>query len=268
LAREESRERRENAPAQDDRVGREKRFHERFFTEGGREHAQKFAVVTGSITREFDNLIARRSRGRKVLDCGCGEGWIALLLAQQGADVVGIDVSEAALAKASEMARAEPTPAGFALAVMDSENLGFRSESFDIVLGRAILHHLTVHKALTEMTRVLKPQGSAFFVEPLGHNPAINLFRRLTPQERTPDEHPLKVADLKVIENYFDSVEFRYFYLLSLLAVPFRGAGFFHALLAWLERVDEKLFRWCPWIKRYAWQVLIRCERPRKDERS
>lgn len=41
------------------------------------------------------------------------------------------------------------------------------------------------------------------FFEPLGHNLLINLYRRLTPELRTEDEHPLVACDLERLVNYF-----------------------------------------------------------------
>jgi len=51
---------------------------------------------------------------------------------------------------------------------MNAEELKFADDYFDIVCGGAILHHLDLNKALSEIARVLKPDGKAIFVEPLG----------------------------------------------------------------------------------------------------
>jgi hypothetical protein len=49
------------------------------------------------------------------------------------------------------------------------------------------------------MTKILQPKGKAIFIEPLGHNFLINLYRRLTPNIRSADEHPLLAKDLKIM---------------------------------------------------------------------
>ena len=82
-----------------------------------------------------------------------------------------------------------------------------RDDSFDLVCGSGILHHLDLPAAMRELARVLRPSGRAVFMEPLGHNPAINAFRNRTPELRTPDEHPLLGKDLKLCRRYFGSVE-------------------------------------------------------------
>ena len=53
------------------------------------------------------------------------------------------------------------------------EKTKFENNSFDIVYGTGILHHLQFNKCLDEIHRILKPNGSIVFVEPLGTNPLI-----------------------------------------------------------------------------------------------
>jgi SAM-dependent methyltransferase len=147
--------------------------------------------------------------------------------------------------------------------VMDAELLDFEDDTFDLVCGRSILHHLDLTRAYSELGRVLKPSGAAIFVEPLGHNPLINLYRRLTPELRTPDEHPLMIRDLRFAEESFEVVRARFFHLSGLAAVPFRRAAGFRSLLGALDAIDRALFRLVPATRRYAWQVAIELTRPR-----
>ena len=101
----------------------------------------------------------------------------------------------------------------------NAEELTFPDESFDVVIGNGILHHLDLDRALSGIERVLKPGGWAAFREPLGHNPFVNAYRKLTPNQRTDDEHPLLVGDLRTIERYFPGSEHEYFNLLDLLSI-------------------------------------------------
>ncbi len=70
---------------------------------------------------------------------------------------------------------------------MDAEQLAFRDQSFDLVVGEAILHHLDLERCFAKISRILQPAGVAVFIEPLGHNPVLNWYRRQTPGLRTPD---------------------------------------------------------------------------------
>ena len=87
--------------------------------------------------------------------------------------------------------------------LMDANNLTFPDESFDIVYGGAILHHLDIEKTLNHIHRVLKPGGRILFTEPLNINPIFRIYRKLNPKERTPDEHALVLSDFKLIKEKF-----------------------------------------------------------------
>ncbi len=87
--------------------------------------------------------------------------------------------------------------------LMDANDLTFEDETFDIVFGGAILHHLDIEAAMHHIHRVLKPGGMIVFLEPLNMNPLYKLYRKLNPQERTLDEHALVGTDFKIIRNKF-----------------------------------------------------------------
>ena len=96
-----------------------------------------------------------------------------------------------AIEQAIEHARAEGLEDRLTFRVMDAEQLEFADDSFNLVCGSGVLHHLDLNRAYAEVARVLEPTGIGVFEEPLGHNPAINAYRRRTPEMRTVDEHPL-----------------------------------------------------------------------------
>ena len=78
------------------------------------------------------------------------------------------------------------------------------------IRDRGILHHLDFSKCLDEISRILKPDGSMIFVEPLGTNPLINLYRKFTPNSRSIDEHPLIAKDFRTLKEKFKDVEIKY----------------------------------------------------------
>ena len=52
--------------------------------------------------------------------------------------------------------------------ICDANHLPFQDNSFDVVVGRSILHHLLHYeKTLGEIFNILKPNGKAFFLEPI-----------------------------------------------------------------------------------------------------
>ncbi|HVG18858.1 MAG TPA: methyltransferase domain-containing protein, partial [Blastocatellia bacterium] len=147
---------------------------------------------------------------------------------------------------------------------MDAEAMDFDDESFDLICGMGILHHLDLHKSLSEIARTLRPGGQAIFIEPLGHNPLINLYRKLTPGLRTEDEHPLLIKDLESMESYFHKIEPHYFHFNSIMAVPFRKLPGYAMLLKALDAADRTLFNLLPFSRKYAWQVVVVFSQPIK----
>ncbi|MEO0296764.1 MAG: class I SAM-dependent methyltransferase [candidate division WOR-3 bacterium] len=115
--------------------------------------------------------------------------YIKFILDNNAKAVIGIDIDQNALIEAKRLLSNKEN---LYLVLMDAENMAFKSRSFDLICGVAILHHISLNKALPEISRVLNNDGLALFIEPLGHNPILNLFRKLTPKLREKKEHPLR----------------------------------------------------------------------------
>ena len=237
---------------------KEKEFHNKLFGDGHavRQPTAKFGSIAKSRGDYYRNLIMLNVTGKKVLELGCGTGGRACQIAQNGGDVTGVDISDTGIDFARQMAKDKKVEDKTNFLVMNAEELKFEDNCFDVIVCGAILHHLDLDKVLPELRRVLKDNGKAIFSEPLGNNPFINLYRKLTPQYRTEDEHPLVDEDFKKIEKYFKKIEIKYFHLTSLLAVPFRNFFFFDCLVKILEKLDELLFR-IPFMRRQAWVVIM-----------
>lgn len=99
------------------------------------------------------NLCEASSRIR-TLDVGCGEGRFCRMLRERGAEIVGIDPTEALLRAAQER-----DPQGdYRLSY--AENLPFENASFDLVISYLTLIDIEDFRgAISEMARVLRPGG-------------------------------------------------------------------------------------------------------------
>ena len=121
------------------------------------------------------------SKSLKVLDYGCGKGYDSLKFLKSGAKTFGIDISEKYIGSAKQLAKENNfKETDFNFQVMDAHDLKFESNTFDLVVGKAILHHLDANIALKSIHKVLKPRGRAIFIEPLADNPILKLFRILS----------------------------------------------------------------------------------------
>lgn len=246
----------------DDRLRREQEFHDARFSEGGGDRpADRFYSINAASNRYFKQAIESVPPGAAMLDYGCGEGsYAALHAAHHGHQVTAIDLSPVAIERAQQEAKRQGVADRIDFQVMNAEDLDFETDSFDLVCGLGVIHHLDLGPAISEVSRVVRPSGAAVFVEPLGHNPIINLYRSRTPDQRSEDEHPLLLADFDVLRAQFASLDIRYFHLLGLLAFPLTGRRRFNTILARLDGADQILFR-TP-ARRWAWMAGIRLSGP------
>jgi len=104
----------------------------------------------------------------KVLDLGCGDGQIARALAAQGSDVLGVDPTQLHIDIAIERGGGPRYLLGGATDIPADDN------SFDAVVACLVFEHIDqMDEAMTEVARVLKPQGqfSFFLNHPLLQTP-------------------------------------------------------------------------------------------------
>ena len=248
-----------------DRLHRERRFHdERFHDDSARAAAGRFYLLARGAATAFEAALAPAGPDSSALEYGAGTGGQGFALASRGVRVTGIDISSVGVGKANEAVRAYGlSPDECQYLEMDAEHLDFDDCSFDLVFGSGILHHLDLEVALAEVSRVLAPGGSAVFLEPMGHNPAVNLYRRLTPAMRTPDEHPLRVQDLRAASRWFGQVDAEYHVLASFAAIPFRRLRRYPAIVDRRNRIDTAAFRRFTALGRFAWIVVLHLSQPR-----
>src|SRR5215470_3245581 len=245
------------------KLERERVFHNKTFAEDTRMVVDMFYKITENSRRFYQAALLIDCARRKVLEFGCGPDGEAFTLAERGARVDGIDISEIAIQKAIAKGVARDLSANLNFQVMNAEDLRSADNTFDVVCGSGILHHLDLSKIRREITRVLKPNGRAVFLEPLGHNFLINWYRDRTPHLRTEDEHPLLERDLESMRECFKDVKVTPFHLCSLGAAPFWRLRGFDTVLGFCEGLDRLLFK-SKLVSLQAWQVVIEMSAPRK----
>lgn len=117
----------------------------------------------------YEKSFRRVDAGQCVLDAGCGEGVLSLLMAEQGATVVGVDMSSANVVAARERCRGAPVDVHFL--VGDAEFLPVRSSAFDVVVSSHVIEHLPdPDLGVRELARATR--GHAVIAMPTCLNPA------------------------------------------------------------------------------------------------
>lgn len=113
---------------------------------------------------------------KKVLEIGCGTGTLTACLARTGAQITATDL----FPKFLEIARSRNNAGNVVFQAADAETLEeFSQDSFDVVCGLSILHHLDINKALNSIFRVLKPGGTIAFSEPNMLNPQVAIQKNI-----------------------------------------------------------------------------------------
>lgn len=107
--------------------------------------------------REIEKYLPK-GRSLNILDAGTGTGFFAVLLAQQGHRVEGIDLTPAMLEEARILAKQRNLDITFR--EMDAQNLDYPDDAFDVVISRNLTWTLPdPERAYSEWFRVLKPGG-------------------------------------------------------------------------------------------------------------
>ena len=234
---------------------REKEFHNKLQSKTKGRFENIFYKSLYNINEDFFSHIEKNAYQSQILDFGCGIGtFVERTIKYNPKKIVGIDISEVSIDKAKK--RANELSIDVDYYVENCEKTKFKNNSFDIVYGTGILHHLEFNKCLDEINRILKSGGNLIFIEPLGTNPLINLYRKLTPNSRSKDEHPLVNKDFEYIKNKFVDIKIKYYGFLTLIFSPFYKFPYDSKFFKFLTRLDQILFK-LKIFKMLAWSVLI-----------
>lgn len=253
------------------RQQREREFYNRYACE----YSDKRVILDPILGKEqrpwnsywhFFQCVKDRFRpGHRLLDFGCGWGSNTILFARIGYEVDAFDISEGNLEVGRRLAQDHGVADRVRFHQMPAERLDFPDDSFDVVAGIDILHHVQVEASLRECRRILRPGGAAYFHEPVANllfDPIRNtwLIRRLVPNEVsldrhiTHDERKLDRHDLRIVRQVFPRARFDRFRILARLAALMRRRETF------LQKVDLRL-GWLPGYRHFGGVVVMTLEK-------
>jgi ubiquinone/menaquinone biosynthesis C-methylase UbiE len=128
------------------------------------------AFFLGRRRRVFTEIarLSRAESGGRVLDVGCGTGYLTRILARrvgESGGALGVDPSPGPLARARSLAGDLPH-CGFHDGI--AEQLPAPDDTFDVVVSSLMIHHLPPDvraQAADEMFRVLRPGGTVLIAD-------------------------------------------------------------------------------------------------------
>ncbi len=166
-----------------------KEINERYHDVAAESYDSKWGIDFGAVGQDQVTGKLRKALGRRAdatfgdaLEIGAGTGYFSLNLLQAGVieRATATDISPGMLATLER--NAEELGVKVSAAAAEAETLPFGDESFDLVFGHAVLHHIPdLGRAFSEFARVLRPGGTvAFCGEPSRYGDFLAAFPKRT----------------------------------------------------------------------------------------
>jgi len=238
---------------------REKNFHNKLQSSAGGRLENIFYKALFNLKKDFFIYLEKNTKNKVVLDYGCGAGVVTeKMINQKPSRIIGIDISDISINKAIQSAKKLNLDIEYKVDNCENSKLG--SNTFDIIYGSGILHHLNIKNSVQEINRLLKKNGIMIFIEPLGTNPIINLYRKLTPGSRSVDEHPFVSKDFNLLKKIYGEVNIKFYGFLTLFFSPFYSNPEKSKIFIFLSKIDQLIFK-SNFFRNFAWSVLIICKK-------
>lgn len=203
--------------------------------------------------------------GKKLLDFGCGTGETSTQLAALGASVIGMDISPELIALSRRRAHLDGVADRIEFLTADLMQDPPATDTFDLILCSAVLHHVDFRVVLPVLRNCLKPGGKIVIGEPTAMSSLLARIRQWlpVPQDVSPDEKQFNSAEVAAIAGAFDHPHVEYFNLTSRL-IRFLPMGFnleaapavTRATVVLLMTIDRWLAK-IPFLRRFFGAVTI-----------
>jgi len=205
--------------------------------------------------RQYGAKLLGSVKGCRVLDYGCGQGEESIYLAKMGAHVTAIDISPVGIELTNERAKLNGVGDRVTAMLMRCDPTEFHSESFDVIHGFGILHHVGLQTGMMEIKRLLKPGGRGLFFEHMGNS---RIIERVRPKEKdyTKGERPVTWQEVQAMRPDFSRLVTRPFHIASRLRkrIPLLNRPS-------VKRVDYAVLSALPFMRHFASGLVIYLEK-------
>jgi len=141
----------------------------------------------GFYKNNFKNYV----KNKKVLELGCGDCTNSAILTKLGAEVYANDISSVSGKIIETLNKRLNFHKNITFIKGDFLNTDIELNKFDLVIGKAFVHHLTHHEEelfLKKIIKVLKPEGMVRYLEPCVNSKVLDEIRWLIPVPGRPSK--------------------------------------------------------------------------------
>ena len=156
-------------------------------------------VVDKLYLGKVKDLVIKKAGVGKILDLGCGAGWLSLELARKGGKVIGIDISKKRIEIAKKYAKKEGIKIDYL--VGDIEDCSWESNNtYDAIINWNSFHHTKdPQKILASVRKSLKKNGIFISWDHLGDNFIVKVASKFA--SIIPGYYKLKVKSLGSVHS-------------------------------------------------------------------
>ena len=165
-------------------------YHDDYFAADWREDDNRYDLETRRrIEDRNPSLIKETFAPERVLDVGCGPGFLMTFLQELGVEVDGVDFSPSSLTLA-------PAEIRDRIAIEAVDRLSAADESYDLVICREVLEHLTIRQVRRTVAEICRVSSRFAYVTTRFHPNPDSLLSVTTDFETDPTHITLMTKDL------------------------------------------------------------------------
>lgn len=204
-------------------------------------------------------------KGKKVLDIGCGNGFLSLYLAKKGAKVTSIDNSSFAIKNIKRLA--ELNKVFIKAKKMNVLDLNKMNQHFDLIVGKFILHHIEPFEKFPKILfKILRKNGKGVFIENNSRNKILIFFRKYIvgkfgiPKYGDDQEYPFGSRKIKYLKNTFDHTKIYYpkfVFFIKMNTYILRWNKKFKYITKIFSLLDNLIHKHCPILNKYSYEQII-----------
>ncbi|UUY05669.1 class I SAM-dependent methyltransferase [Svornostia abyssi] len=165
-------------------------YDEEYFADGWRDGGNRYELETRRrIEARNPQLIQEVFSPQRVLDVGCGPGFLMLFLQELGIDVHGVDYAQASVMLAPPQVRDRIT-------IGETSAVDAPARSFDLVICREVMEHLTVLQVRETVRQLCEASSRFVYVTTRFHPDPATLLDVTTQFDVDPTHITLMSKDL------------------------------------------------------------------------